>query len=81
MESYLKMLPEDIVNKITLYNTHPVADLFKQSEAYKTYDEDEEWDWKCGPHNFSDYYFMIRRQDHELEIEYNNYMDYRLYCD
>ena len=30
MEKYLEMLPEHIVNKIILYNSHPVADLFKQ---------------------------------------------------
>ncbi len=29
MEEYLKLLPEEIVGKITLYNSHPVADLFK----------------------------------------------------
>ena len=30
MEKYLEILPEDIVNKISLYNSHPIADLFKQ---------------------------------------------------
>ena len=29
MESYLEILPENVVNKIMLYNSHPVADLFK----------------------------------------------------
>ena len=30
MESYLEILPEEIVNKITLYNSHPVADLIHE---------------------------------------------------
>jgi hypothetical protein len=30
MEKYLEFLPEDIVNKISLYNSHPIADLFKK---------------------------------------------------
>ena len=30
MEKYLELLPEEIINKITLYNTHPVADLFNK---------------------------------------------------
>ena len=30
MEKYLEMLPENVVNKIMLYNSHPVADLFKK---------------------------------------------------
>ena len=30
MESYLEILPENVVNKIMLYNSHPVADLFKK---------------------------------------------------
>ena len=29
MKNYLDNLPQEIVNKIMLYNTHPVADLFK----------------------------------------------------
>ncbi len=37
MEKYLEMLPEDIVNKIILYNSHPVADLFKKSKTYQSF--------------------------------------------
>ena len=29
------MLPEEIVNKITLYNSHPVADLIRYSHLFK----------------------------------------------
>ena len=27
-------LPDDIINKIMLYNSHPVCDIFKQSDYY-----------------------------------------------
>ena len=30
MKNYLDNLPEEVFNKIMLYNTHPMADLFKQ---------------------------------------------------
>ena len=29
-----KFLPVEIVNKIMMYNSHPVADVFKKSECY-----------------------------------------------
>ena len=29
MENYLDMLSEEIINKIMLYNSHPVSDLLK----------------------------------------------------
>ncbi len=30
MKNYLDKLPEDVFNKIMLYNTHPVSDMFKK---------------------------------------------------
>lgn len=43
----MNTLPMDIVNKIMLYNSHPVADVFKQSKY--THDNhklwDESWRW------------------------------------
>ena len=30
MEKYLNILPEEIINKIMIFNSHPVADLFKK---------------------------------------------------
>jgi len=30
MEKYLEFLPEDIVNKISFYNSHPIADLMRE---------------------------------------------------
>ena len=35
----MKNMPEDIFNKIMLYNTHPVADLFKK-EFLDDYEDD-----------------------------------------
>ena len=35
MEKYLDILPEEIVNKTTLYNSHPVADLIRHSHLFK----------------------------------------------
>ena len=38
MEMILENLPKEIINKIMTYNSHPLSDLFKQSECYKTHD-------------------------------------------
>ena len=38
MEKYLEILPKEIINKIMIYHSHPVADLFKKSECYKIHD-------------------------------------------
>jgi len=37
MEKYLEMCPKNVINNIFLYNSHPVADLFKKSTAYSKY--------------------------------------------
>ncbi len=31
----MSMLPEDIINKIMLFNSHPVADIMKESSIFK----------------------------------------------
>ena len=31
----MSMLPEDILNKIMLFNSHPVADIMKESSIFK----------------------------------------------
>ena len=33
MKNYLDKLPQEILNTIMLYNSHPVSDLFKKSVA------------------------------------------------
>ena len=48
MEEYLKLLPEEIVNKILLCATHPIVDLFKkelEDELYSDFVIDPEIDW------------------------------------
>jgi hypothetical protein len=35
MCSFLKDLPDEIINKINTYNSHPVADLFKKSLYFR----------------------------------------------
>ena len=37
MEKYLEILSQEISGKIALYNSHPVADLFKKSDCYNNY--------------------------------------------
>ena len=38
MEMILENLPKEIINRIMIFNSHPLADVFKQSECYKTHD-------------------------------------------
>ena len=40
MEKYLEILPKEIVNKIVLYDSHPISDLFKESEPYQSFYKD-----------------------------------------
>ena len=47
MNKYLEILPEDIVNKITLYNTHPVADLFREEIDKFLTDDDDLTEFSC----------------------------------
>jgi hypothetical protein len=35
----MSVLPQEIINKIMSFNSHPLADVFKETEFYKTYDE------------------------------------------
>ena len=58
MESYLEILPEEIVSKITLYNRHPVADLFKECETYQSF-------YKCFPNGEMRYHDDDKEFIHE----------------
>ena len=40
MENYLEQLPDEIVNKMYLYMSHPAADLFKESKTYQSFYKD-----------------------------------------
>ena len=53
------MLPEDILNKIMLFNSHPIADMFKQSSIFKylklretSIDNDRDRSLDCYSHSF-----------------------------
>ena len=35
MEKYLEMLPENVISKIFVFNSHPVADLVRESIKFK----------------------------------------------
>ena len=57
--------PEDVFNKIMLYNSHPVSDLFK-----KEFLEDYEDDPRFG--TFYTYTQWISQYKKEKAEEYNN---------
>ena len=40
MNNYLEKLPQEVFNKIMLYNSHPVADLFKKELELDDYEVD-----------------------------------------
>jgi len=70
MEMYLNFLPKDIVNKIRLYNSHPVADLVKQEiETFFTDDDDV--------NDFSGFYFEQYRFNKPCN---NNPRNDKIYC-
>ena len=72
MEMYL---PEDILNKIMLYNSHPVADLVKQEiETFFTDDDDVS--------DFSGFYFEQYRFNKPCNNKpcNNNPRNDKIYC-
>ena len=45
----MEKLPQDIINKIMLYNRHPLADLFKTEFRYELSEHfDYGWDGNCS---------------------------------
>ena len=54
----MEKLPESIVNKIMLFNSHPVADLLKQSTAYREYHSEQIEMLYEGSVTFVDVYFL-----------------------
>ena len=65
MKSFLDKLPQEVFNKIILYNSHPVSDLFK-----KEFLEDYEDDPRFG--TFYTYTQWISQYKKEIAEEYNN---------
>ena len=80
-------LPKEAINKIMYFSSHPVADLFKQSNVYKLFHEGLQYNLlKCSrnnPKRWNDHEFIvccIRNEfvyapDHIRE-EWRNYGDY-----
>ena len=64
METYLEILPENIVNKIMLYNSHPVADLLNHEIKINNEYIQELIDFG---HSFSSAYFQIYSEIKQLE--------------
>ena len=75
----MDILPEHIINKIMLYISHPLADLFKQSEAYKDYNQ--ECSWLSGePQSFSDYYFLLYSINNNCDCCAKPWRDCQCWC-
>jgi len=78
MEKYLEFLPEDIVNKISLYNSHPIADLMRE-EIDKFVDDDDDLT------EFSCLYFEQHHNNHHCKRYCGScdyyYPNYCLRCD
>ena len=78
-EITMNRLPEAIINKIMLYVSHPVADLFKDSEAYKEYNE--ECCWLSGePQSFNDFYFLRYYINHCCDCCAKPWRDCQCWC-
>ena len=60
MESYLEILPEEIVSKIFLFNRHPVAALIHECKRCHTISLDKNL-------NFNEFYF---RNQYEMDYDY-----------
>ena len=48
----MDLLPEEIINKIMAYNSHPVCDIFKASDYYQLFKDSVKYD------EFSMYVFI-----------------------
>ena len=60
MEEYLKLLPENVVNKIFLLNSHPVADLIHECNRCHEISMDRHLD-------FNKFYFRNR---YEMDYDF-----------
>ena len=82
----MNKLPNEIINKIMLYNSHPVADLFKEiaipifddlnRKIYGDYTSD---DYFCyaDEMSFAEYFFSDRREEEKYKICYDEWMTER----
>ena len=68
MKNYLDKLPQEVFNKIMLYNSHPVSDLFKKELELDDYEDDPRFG------TFFTYTQWISQYKKEIAEEYNNNM-------
>jgi hypothetical protein len=64
IEKYLKMLPKELVNKIMLYNPHPVADLFNkgfEDELFSHFAIDHDINWCADDDSLFAYSYLSSR--------------------
>ncbi len=78
-------LPKEAINKIMYFSSHPVADMFKQSNVYKLFHEEPKYN--LLPNNnkklWKDHEFIVCCLRNELicapdhiRKEWHNYCDY-----
>ena len=60
MEEYLKLLPENVINKIFVFNSHPVADMIHECNRCHEISLDRRLD-------FNKFYFRNR---YEMDYDY-----------
>ena len=53
-------IPENIINKIMLYNSHPVADIMKKVYEEYCFDDDD--------HLYAQYWLERKKRDGNLEL-------------
>ena len=78
-------LPNEIINQILLFNSHPVADLFKEAvaqvneELYEIIEGEE----SCiaDEMSFAEYLFYDRWRTKEYDRCFNEMMDERIFDD
>ena len=81
----MNKLPNEIINKIMLFNSHPVADLFKEvaiplsenlnRQIYPSYNSDDD-DYFCyaDEMSFAEYFFFDRREEQTYKRCYDEWM-------
>ena len=81
MEEFLGKLPTTVISKIMMFNSHPVADLFKQSESYMYYDEESTfYHTENRYQTFSEYYFEQYMLDNSCDCCAKVWRDCQCWC-
>ena len=86
----MNKLPNEIINKIMLFNSHPVADLFKEVAipitvdlSRKIYDDYTSDDYFCyaDEMSFAEYFFFDRREEEKYKRCFDEWMAERAEMD